>query len=465
MKLFKKILIANRGEIAVRIIRACKELGTKTVAIFSDIERDSLHVRLADEAVCIGPANPSQSYLNIPAILSAAELTDSEAIHPGYGFLSENPQFVEACVTSGITFIGPSTESIKIGGDKAKARQIMKRRGIPVVPGSDGPVASEDIAIKIAKKIGFPVILKASGGGGGRGMRIVNEEHELEHAFHMAQMESVAAFANSELYIEKYLPSIRHIEVQIIADGKGNVIHLGERECSIQRRHQKLIEEAPSVVSTEKFRKKIGELAVRAAKAMKYKNAGTVEFIVDQEQNIYFMEVNTRVQVEHPVTEEVTGVDIIKEQIKIAAGFPLSLKQNQVKISGHSIECRINAEDPERFMPSPGKITSLILPGGPGVRIDTAAYPGWTVPPHYDSMIAKLIVHGKNREEAIARMKRALDEFFVEGIKTSIPLHKRILNHSDFIKGSFSTDFIERMMAGELRGHEKQHLETDGSSE
>jgi len=445
VKLFKKILIANRGEIAVRIIRACKELGIKTVAIFSDIERESLHVRLADESICIGPANPTHSYLNVPAILSAAEVTDAEAIHPGYGFLSENPNFAEACATSGITFIGPAPESIKIGGDKAKARQVMKRRGIPVVLGSDGPVISEDAAIKIAKKIGFPVIIKASAGGGGRGMRIVNEEEELSTAFQMAQRESLASFGSSEIYLEKYLPSIRHIEVQIISDGKGNVIHLGERDCSIQRRHQKLIEEAPSPVATEKFRKKIGELAVKAAKAMKYKNVGTIEFIVDHEQNIYFMEVNTRVQVEHPVTEEITGIDIIKEQIKIAAGLPLTYKQNQIKPYGHAIECRINAEDPEKFIPSPGRITFFLPPGGPGVRVDTGAYTGWAVPSHYDSMIAKLIVHGKNREEAIAKMKRALDEFIIEGIKTTIAFHKKVLNHPDFIKGNFNTGFVERM--------------------
>ncbi len=445
MKLFKKILIANRGEIAVRIIRACKELGIKTVAIFSDVERDALHIRVADESICIGPANPTYSYLSIPAILSAAELTDSEAIHPGYGFLSENPQFAESCATSGITFIGPSVENMKMGGDKAKARLVMKRRGIPVVPGSDGPVESAEAALKVAKKIGLPVIIKASAGGGGRGMRIVNDEDGVAPAFHMAQREALASFANSEVYIEKYLTSIRHIEVQIISDGRGNVIHLGERDCSIQRRHQKLIEEAPSPVATEKFRKKLGELAVRAAKAMKYKNVGTMEFIVDQEQNIYFMEMNTRIQVEHPVTEELTGIDIIKEQIKIAAGFPFLYKQGQIKLTGHVIECRINAEDPEKFIPSPGKLTFFLPPGGPGVRVDTAAYAGWVVPSHYDSMIAKLVVHAKNREDAIAKMKMALDMFIIEGIKTTIDFHKKVLNHPVFIKGNFSTDFIERM--------------------
>ncbi len=445
MSLFKKILIANRGEIAIRVIRACKELGIRTVAVFSDIEREALHVQLADEAICIGPANSTLSYLNIPAILSAADVTDSEAIHPGYGFLSENPHFAEACATSNITFIGPSADNIRIGGDKSKARQVMKRKGIPVVPGSDGPLSSEEAAIKTAKKIGFPVLFKASAGGGGKGMRVVRAEEELQQAFNMAQREALAAFGNGELYVEKFLTSIRHVEVQIIADGKGNVIHLGERDCSIQRRHQKLIEEAPSTIATEKFRKKIGDYAVRAAKAMKYKNAGTIEFIVDQDQNIYFMEVNTRVQVEHPITEEITGVDIIKEQIRIAAGMPLSYKQSQIKTAGHAIECRINAEDPETFMPSPGRITLLIQPGGPGVRVDSAAFNGWMVPPNYDSLIAKLIVHADTRAEAIARMKRALDEYRIEGIKTTIPLHKKILNNPDFLKGTFNTDFIEKM--------------------
>ncbi len=445
MALFKKVLIANRGEIAVRVIRACKELGIKTVAVYSDVEKEALHVRLADEAVCIGPASSAQSYLNIPGILSAAEITDSEAVHPGYGFLSENPHFAEACATSGITFIGPTPENIRTGGDKAKARQIMKRRGIPIVPGSDGPVISEELAMKVAKKIGFPVIIKASAGGGGRGMRVVNTENELEHAFYMAQREALAAFGNGELYVEQYIPEMRHIEVQIMADGKGNVIHLGERDCSIQRRHQKLIEEAPSPISTEKFRKKIGDLAVRAAKAIKYKNIGTIEFIVDMEENIYFMEINTRVQVEHPVTEMVSGIDLIKEQIKLAAGLPIEYKQHQIKIYGHSIECRINAEDPERFIPSPGKITFLSLPGGPGVRVDTAAYCGWTVPSYYDSLIAKLIVHGKNRGEAISRMKRALDEFIIEGIKTTISFHKKVFIQPDFVKGEFNTGFIEKL--------------------
>jgi acetyl-CoA carboxylase biotin carboxylase subunit len=445
MKLFKKILVANRGEIAVRVIRACKELGIKTVAVYSDADRDALHVRLADESVCVGPANTAQSYNNLPSILSAAEITDAEAIHPGYGFLSENPQFAEACLTSGITFIGPSAETIRLGGDKAKARQVMKRRGVPVVPGSEGPLVTEDAALKTAKKIGFPVIIKASAGGGGRGMRIIREEAELEKLFFMAQREALTAFGNGELYMEKYIADMRHLEVQILADGKGNILHLGERDCSIQRRHQKLIEESPSPIASEKFRKKIGEYAVKAARALKYRNAGTVEFIVDPEGNIYFMEVNTRLQVEHPVTEFVTGIDIVKEQIRIAAGLLLEKKQPQIKFTGHAIECRINAEDPERFIPCPGKITFLSLPGGPGVRVDTAAYNGCVIPPHYDSLVAKLIVHGRDREEALARMKRALDEFVIEGIKTTIPFHKKVLNDPDFIKGDFNTGFVEKL--------------------
>jgi len=445
-KLFKKILIANRGEIAVRIIRACKELGIKTVSVYSDIEKDSLHVRLADESVCIGPANPTQSYLNIPAILSAAEITDSDAIHPGYGFLSENYHFAEACMTSGITFIGPTPENIRLGGDKAKARQIMRRKGVPVVPGSDGPVATEEMAMKAAKKIGFPIILKASAGGGGRGMRIVREEKDLEQAFYIAQREALTAFGNNELYVEEYIPEMRHIEVQIIADNKGNIIHLGERDCSIQRKHQKLIEESPSPVSTtEKFRKRIGDLGVKAARAIKYRNVGTVEFIVSPDGNIYFMEINTRVQVEHPVTEAVTGIDIIKEQIKLAAGLLLEFKQSQIRLSGHAIECRINAEDSDRFIPSPGKINFLFLPGGPGVRIDTAIYNGYVIPSQYDSLIAKLIVHGKDRPEAIVRMRRALDEFIIDGVNTTLPFHKKVFDHPDFIKGEFNTTFIEKI--------------------
>ncbi|NOZ25291.1 MAG: acetyl-CoA carboxylase biotin carboxylase subunit [Nitrospirae bacterium] len=448
MKLFKKILIANRGEIAVRIIRACSELGIKTVAVYSDVDKESMHVKLADEAVCIGPANPQQSYLHTPAILSASEITDSEAIHPGYGFLSENPQFAEACGKSGITFIGPRPENIRLGGDKARARHILKKKGVPVVPGSDGLVKSAEAARKIADKIGYPVILKASAGGGGRGMRIVENADGIESAFNTAQRESLAAFGCGDLYLEKYISEMRHIEVQIMADNKGNTVHLGERDCSIQRRHQKLIEESPGPNITERFRKKIGEYAVKAAKALKYRNVGTLEFIVDLEGNVYFMEINTRIQVEHPVTEAVTGIDIIKEQIKLAAGNPLGFRQSKVSITGHAIECRINAEDPERFIPSPGRISFLYLPGGPGVRVDTAAYSGWTVPSNYDSLIAKLIVTGRDREEAIERMRRALKEFIIEGVRTTIPFQQRVLESRDFLSGNYTTRFVEDLLYG-----------------
>lgn len=447
MNMFKKVLIANRGEIALRIIRACRELGIKTAIVYSDIDRNTLPVRLADESICIGPASAAQSYLNIPAIISAAEITDAEAIHPGYGFLAENPHFVEACIASRITFIGPSVDNIRSGGDKALARKIMKRKGIPVVPGSESPVRNEEDAVKVSKKIGFPVIFKASAGGGGKGMRIVQEEKDLTQMYHMAQKEALAAFGNGDLYIEKYISDMRHIEVQILADNKGNVIHLGERDCSIQRRHQKLLEEAPFIFADSKFRKKIGDLAIKAAKAFKYKNAGTIEFILDNDGQIYFMEINTRIQVEHPVTEMITGVDIIKEQIKIAAGEILTLKQHDIKFSGHSIECRVNAEDPEKFIPSPGKIALFVPPGGAGVRTDTAAYSGWNVPPNYDSLIAKLIVHGKDRSEAIVKMRRALNEFIVDGIKTTIPFFLKILDDADFIKGNINTQFIDRKRA------------------
>ncbi len=444
MKLFKKVLIANRGEIAVRIIRACHELGIKTVVVYSDVDKNTLPVRLADEAICIGPAQSAHSYLNIPAIITAAEITDAEAIHPGYGFLAENAQFVEACTASAITFIGPSAENIRIGGDKAKARQVMTKKGVPVVPGSDAPVKSEEEALKICKQIGLPVILKASAGGGGRGMRIVHEEKDLMPLYHTATKEAFAAFGNGDMYMERYIPEMRHIEVQILADNKGNTIHLGERECSIQRRHQKLIEEAPYVFADAKFRKRVGDIAIKAAKAMKYQNAGTVEFILDNDNEIYFMEINTRVQVEHTVTEMITEIDIVKEQIKIAAGESLSIKQQDVKINGHSIECRINAEDPEKFIPQPGTISLFITPGGPGVRVDTAAFTGWTVPAHYDSLIAKLVVHGRDRDEAIARMRRALREFIVEGIKTTIPFFLKVLDDPDYNSGDFNTSFLEK---------------------
>ncbi|MBI4844233.1 MAG: acetyl-CoA carboxylase biotin carboxylase subunit [Nitrospirae bacterium] len=447
MKLFKKVLIANRGEIAVRVIRACRELGIKTVAVCSDIDKNSLHVRLADESICIGPASSAGSYLNIPAIITAAEITDSEAIHPGYGFLAENSHLVEACNASNITFIGPTAENIRTGGDKARARQLMKESGVPVVPGSDTPVLSEEEGVKVAKEIGYPLIIKASAGGGGKGMRIVREENELIRMFHTAQKEALAAFGNGELYIEKFITDMKHLEVQILADRKGSIIHLGERDCSVQRRHQKLIEEAPFTFSDKDITAMLGEKAVMAAKAFKYRNAGTIEFIYDKDGNVYFMEINTRIQVEHPVTEMVTGIDIVKEQIKIAAGNNLSHKQSDVKFSGHSIECRINAEDPETFIPSAGKISLFIPPGGSGVRVDTAAYSGWSVPPHYDSLIAKLIVHGKDRAEALNKMKNALKEFIVEGIKTSIPLHLKILDSQDFINGNFNTGFLAKFLS------------------
>jgi acetyl-CoA carboxylase biotin carboxylase subunit len=447
MEKLQKLLIANRGEIAVRVIHAARELGIKTVAVYSDIEREAMHVRLADEAVCIGPANSQQSYLNIPALLSAADITDCTAVHPGYGFLSENAQFAETCATAGIVFVGPTPRNIRMGGDKSKARELLKKKGVPVVPGSDGVLASEEEALGLARQIGFPVMLKAVQGGGGRGMKIIRSEDELMHAFHLAQREAETAFGNKDLYMEKYITDLRHVEVQIVADEQGNVVHLGERDCSIQRRHQKLVEESPSPAANERIRKKLGDLAIKTAKAFKYVNVGTVEFAVDPDWNIYFMEINTRVQVEHPITEEVTGVDLIKEQLRIAGGLPLSVKQSEVRMRGHAIECRINAEDPDKFVPSPGKISLLYLPGGPGVRVDTAAYSGWTVPSQYDSLIAKLIVHGRDRAEAMARMRRALDEFLVEGIKTTIPFQRRVLDHEDFIKGEYNTRFIEKMFS------------------
>ncbi len=443
MKLFKKVLIANRGEIAVRIIRACRELGINTVAIYSDVDKEAVHVKMADEAVCIGPADVTQSYLNMPVILSAAEITDSEAIHPGYGFLSENVQFAETCQRSGITFIGPAPENIRIGGDKARARHLLKKKSVPVIPGSDGAVKNEKEALKIAKKVGYPIILKASAGGGGRGMRIVTSQDEMQKSFSTAQRESLTAFGSSDLYIEKYLSSIRHVEVQIMADYEGNILHLGERDCSIQRRHQKLIEESPSPFINEKIRRKLGEYAIRTARAMNYRNVGTVEFVIDSDKNIYFIEINTRVQVEHPVTEMVTGVDIIKEQIRLAAGLPLQYKQSDIQLEGHALECRINAEDPKSFIPSPGKITFFFQPGGAGIRVDTAAYSGWSVPSHYDSLLAKVIVHAKSRDEAISHMLLALDEFMVEGIKTTIPFHKKVLKNGKFLSGDYDTHFCE----------------------
>ena len=442
--MFKKILIANRGEIALRVIRACKEMGIKTVAVHSTADANSLHVRFADESVCIGPPKSADSYLNVPSIISAAEITGAEAIHPGYGFLAENFSFAEICNSTGLRFIGPSPESIKQMGDKARARATALKAGVPVLPGSNGVVTEESSAIEIARELGFPVIVKASAGGGGKGMRVVLEEADFANSFIMAQTEALAAFSNADVYIEKYILQPRHIEIQLIADEKGNCVYLGERECSIQRRHQKLIEEAPSVIVDERLRKEMGEMAVAIAKSVKYRNAGTIEFLMDEDHKYYFMEMNTRIQVEHPVTEFVTGIDLVKEQIRVAAGLPLSFTQNDIRIRGHSIECRINAEDPEKFTPSPGTITAFNQPGGPGIRVETAAYTQYVIPPYYDSMIAKLVVHADNRADAIMRMQRALNEFIIEGVKTTIPMHKKILDDPDFKSGDISTKFMER---------------------
>jgi len=444
--MFHKILIANRGEIAIRIIRACKEMGIKTVAVYSQADSQSLHVKLADESVCIGPAPSALSYLNINAIISAAELTDAEAIHPGYGFLSENANFAEVCEKCGITFIGPSAESMRIMGDKISARQAVIKQGVPILPGTKEGVHSVEDAVKVSREIGFPVIIKATAGGGGRGMKIVHSQAALPNAFATARAEAQAGFGNPEVYIEKYCEQPRHVEIQILADKHGNVIHLGERDCSIQRRHQKLIEEAPSTVVTPEIRKAMGEAAVRAAAAVGYNSVGTIEFLVDKNNNFYFMEMNTRVQVEHPVTEMVTGVDIVREQIRSAAGLPLRYKQEDIQIRGHSIECRINAEDSFKFTPCPGKITAYHPPGGPGVRVDSFVYDQYTVVPHYDSLIGKLIVHADTREDAIKRMARALDEYIIEGIKTTVFFHKRIMAHKDFIEGNIDTSFLERIV-------------------
>jgi acetyl-CoA carboxylase biotin carboxylase subunit len=444
--MFKKILIANRGEIALRVIYACRELGIKTVAVYSEADENSLHVRFADEDVCIGPAKSADSYLNVPAIISAAEITGADAIHPGYGFLSESAYLAEVCGACHIRFIGPDPSVIKLLGDKARARKAMKKAGLPMLPGSDGPVDGEETALKVAKSIGYPVIIKAVAGGGGRGMRVVRNPNELGTALRTAQREAEAAFGNGDVYIEKYLDNPRHIEFQIIGDHHGNVVHLGERECSIQRRHQKLLEESPSPVLSEKVRRKMGSLVVDAARAVQYTNAGTFEFLMDDEGKFYYMETNTRLQVEHPVTEMVTGIDIVKEQIRIAAGLRLGFKQSDVTFTGHSIECRVNAEDPETFAPSPGLIRTFNLPGGPGVRVDSFAHAECTVSPYYDSMIAKIIVHGRDRREAIARMRRTLEMTVIEGIKTSVPLHLKILNDPDFQAGRMSTAFMERFM-------------------
>ncbi len=446
--MFKKVLIANRGEIALRVIRACKELGIKTVAIHSEADAGAVHVRAADEKVCVGPADAALSYRNIPNVLSAAEITGADAIHPGYGFLSENAHFAEVCESIGIKFIGPTSENIAMMGDKAKAREIVARRGLPVTPGSPGELRSEDEAMQAAQKIGFPVIIKATAGGGGRGMRVVNKADDLARAFQAAQAEAKSTFGNEGVYLERYFLEPRHIEVQILADHRGHVIHLGERDCSIQRRHQKLVEETPSPAVDDKLRRDIGRVAVEAVRAVHYRNVGTVEFLLDKDRNFFFMEVNTRIQVEHPITEMVTGIDLIKEQIRLAAGHSLSFRQQDVVLNGHSLECRINAEDPEKFTPSPGQIVKYSPPGGFGVRVDSAMESGMMVVPHYDSMIAKLITHGRDRQESMARMRRALDEFVIEGIKTTIPLHRRILDDPDFQKGHVSTTFLERFLAG-----------------
>jgi acetyl-CoA carboxylase biotin carboxylase subunit len=443
---FKKVLIANRGEIALRVIRACRELGIRTVAIHSEADVASLHVQAADEKVCVGPQEAALSYCNIPNVLSAAEITGADAVHPGYGFLSENAHFAEVCESIGIKFIGPTSENIALMGDKAKAREIVAKRGLPVTPGSPGALRSEEDALQAAQKIGFPVIIKATAGGGGRGMRVVNKAEDMGRAFQAAQAEAKSTFGNEGVYLERYFLEPRHIEVQVLADHRGHVIHLGERDCSIQRRHQKLVEETPSPAVDEKLRREIGRIAVEAVKAAHYRNVGTVEFLLDKDRNFFFMEVNTRIQVEHPITEMVTGIDLVKEQIRLAAGHTLSIRQQDVVFNGHSMECRINAEDPEKFTPSPGQVTKYRAPGGFGVRVDSAMESGAVVAPHYDSMIAKLITHGRDRQESMARLRRALDEFVIEGIKTTIPLHRRVLEDPDFQKGHFSTTFLERFL-------------------
>jgi acetyl-CoA carboxylase biotin carboxylase subunit len=441
-----KVLIANRGEIALRIIYACKELGIRTVAVYSEADRDSLHVRFADEDVCIGPPPSSESYLNIPAVMSAAEITNADAIHPGYGFLAESAQFAEICDECKVTFIGPRPDVLRSLGEKVQAREVARKAGVPMLPGSPGVAASVDDAAAMAAEVGYPVMLKASAGGGGRGMRIVASEAELKNAFETATRESIACFGRGDLYLEKYLSNPRHVEIQIIADHFGNIVHLGERECSIQRRHQKIIEESPSPALDPGLRRAMGEAAIAIARSVGYTNAGTVEFLLDEDRNFYFMEVNARIQVEHPVTEMVTGFDLVKEQIRISSGEQLSFTQSDVVQRGWSIECRINAEDPETFVPSPGTIHSFHLPGGPGVRIDTAAYAECRIPPHYDPMIAKVITHGRDRNEAIDRMRRALEVLVVGGVKTIIPLHLKILSDPDFIAGRLSTGFLDRFL-------------------
>ena len=444
--MFKKILIANRGEVALRIIYACRELDIQTVAVYSEADEHSLHVRFADEEVCIGPPRSAESYLSVPAVISAAEITGADAIHPGYGFLSESAYLAEVCEACNITFIGPSTEVIRLMGDKVRARRAMKSAGVPILPGSDGPVAEEDEAVQLASSLGYPIIIKAVAGGGGRGMRVVEERGAVRHAFQTARKEAEAAFGVGDVYLEKYVRAPRHIEFQILGDHHGGVVHLGERECSIQRRHQKLLEESPSIAVSDRVRRKMGHTIVDAAKAVNYTNAGTLEFLMDESGSFYFLEANTRLQVEHPVTEMVTGIDIVKAQIRIAAGEKLGFKQSDVKVSGHAIECRVNAESPDTFVPCPGVIHVFSLPGGPGIRLDTAAHADATISPYYDSMVAKVIAHGRDRPEAIARMRRALEMSVIEGIQTSIPLQLKILADRDFVEGRLSTSFVERFM-------------------
>ncbi len=446
--MLRKVLVANRGEIALRVLNACRELGIRTVAVYSEADRNSLHVRFADEAICIGPPRLVDSYLNVPAVISAAEIADVEAIHPGYGLLSENANFAEVCQACGIKFIGPPPEVTRLMGEKEKARATMKREGVPILPGSDGIIASADEALEWARSVGFPVIVKASAGGGGRGMRVIRDEQELPNLFHAAQSEAAAAFGNGDLYMEKFIERPRHIEFQVLADEHGNVMSLGERECSIQRRHQKLLEESPSVKVTPELRERIGGILVKTLSNIGYMNAGTIEFLMDEDGSLHFIEMNTRIQVEHPVTEMVTDVDLVKSQILIAAGEKLSSIITQPVVSrGHAIECRINAEHPERFTPSAGKITVFNTPGGTGIRVDTAAYAEGVIPPYYDSLIAKLCARGRDRDEAISRMSRALEMFVVEGIYTSIPLHQRIMRDPDFRAGNFDTKFMERFLA------------------
>jgi len=443
--MFKKVLIANRGEIALRVIRACKELGVETVAVYSEADRESLHVRFADDDVCIGRAPSRDSYLNIPRLIAAAEITGADAIHPGYGFLAENPEFAEKVSASNIAFIGPSPEQIRQMGDKAAARKLAKEQGVPTVPGSPGPVESLEEGQQVAGEIGFPVIIKAAAGGGGKGMRVANDVDQFTQSFTLAKQEALAAFNSDEVYIEKYLARPRHIEIQIMGDTHGKVMHLCERDCSVQRRHQKLVEEAPSPAVDQALRQDIGDAAVKLAEAIRYVGAGTIEFLLDADGSFYFMEMNTRIQVEHPVTEMCTNFDLVKEQITVAAGAPLSFVMNGHRLRGHAIECRVNAEDPSRnFQPSPGLITAYHPPGGPGVRVDTHIYAGYTVPPYYDSLLAKVIVHGNTRTEALARMRQALDSFIIEGVTTTIPFLGRVMRHPDFVAGKIDTKFLER---------------------